>query len=95
MEKINIKKVHNEIDSVRSELERMKKDEFTLMRVKLLDYIERDFKGWTHMYGLNPEESDNGGIVVGFFLDVRDILTSSNKEIFDRIDLLRLIGRIR
>lgn len=92
---INVKKVIEEIKTVRSELERTEKDDFVLLRKELLDYIERDFKGWTHMYGLNPEESDNGGIVVGFFLDVRSILTSSNEEVFSRVDVLRLLGRIR
>ena len=87
--------VKNEIKKVRSELERMHEDDFVLMRKELLDYVERDFHGWTHMYGFGQEESDNGGVVAGFFLDVRDILTMKNEEVFNRIDILRLLGRIR
>lgn len=92
---IKVIDVQNEIKAIRSELERMHEDDFVLMRKVLLDYIERDFHAWTHMYGYGQDDCDNGGVVAGFLLDVRDILTSSNKEIFNRVDLLRLIGRIR
>lgn len=90
-----IKDVQNEIEEIRSELERMHEDDFVLMRKVLLDYVEQDFRGWAHMYGFGPEESDNGGVVVGFFFEVRDILTSKNEDIFNRVDFLRLLGRIR
>ena len=94
--KVTVSNVKEEISFVRSELERMDKgDDFVLMRKVLLDYIERDFHGWTHMYGFGPEESDNGGVVAGFLLDVRDILTMRNEEVFNRVDILRLLGRIR
>ena len=93
--KVKVFDVQNEIKEVRSELERMKEDDFVLMRKVLLNYIERDFRGWTHMYGFSPEDSDNGGVVVGFLLDVRDILTMRNEEVFNRVDILRLLGRIR
>lgn len=93
--KVTVISVQNEIKAVRSELERMEEDDFVLMRKVLLDYVERDFHGWTHMYGFGPEESDNGGVVAGFLIDVRDILTMSNEEVFNKVDVLRLLGRIR
>ena len=92
---INVKKVIEEINFVRSELEQMKEDDFVLMRKELLDYVERDFHGWTHMYGFGPNDSDNGGVVVTFLLDVRDILTMNREEVFNKVDILRLLGRIR
>ena len=87
--------VKNEIKKIRSELERMHEDDFVLMRKELLDYVEQDFRGWTHMYGFSSEDRDNGGVVTSFFLDVRDILTMSNVQAFNKVDLLRLLGRIR
>lgn len=92
---VKIINVKEEISFVRSELERMEEDDFVLMRKELLDYVERDFHAWTHMYGFGPEESDNGGVVAGFFLDVRDILTMRKEEVFNKVDILRLLGRIR
>lgn len=92
---IKVIDVQDEIKSVRSELERMHEDDFVLMRKELLDYVERDFHGWAHMYGYGQEDSDNGGVVASFLFDVRDILTMSNEEVFSKVDLLRLLGRIR
>lgn len=92
---MKIKVVSEEIKTVRSELERMTEDDFVLARKELLDYIERDFHGCTHMYGYSQETGDNGGVVASFFFNVRDILTMSNEEVFSKVDLLRLLGRIR